>query len=430
MVDFIGAVRDPQFRQGVGQGLVDAAGRGLAMIGGAPVDLTTMFLRPLGYSVPDEQIIGSSEYIGRQMADMGLISQARNPAAEFLSALLIPDPTDIQKLAPYVQRAMNADLVAARPSTPGAAMRAQRGSVGVEPSGLEGYRIKNTPLGKTYRTEKGSISVMENSPYSPRPNSITEFFVDETERGKGVGKKILDDVLSQYDAESVSAAVSSPASLNLFYQKGFRPISNPSASKEEALKMMREDSSVTMVVPPRSQAPREEALRIAQENAAKPVSEGGLGLPPDNTAMDRARAMGFDTPAYRGTTADETNLKPRTFVSENPDVANQYAGYLKDFADDPVMLDAMMKLTPSGNVMPLLVRDADVARSRTNIPDYEMIVDANQSRSRFAAFDPAKRYDPDLLGAADPRLLMLLGLGSGAGLYGLGELYRQKQDNR
>ena len=275
MVDFIGAVRDPQFRQGVGQGLVDAAGRGLAMIGGAPVDLTTMFLRPLGYSVPDEQIIGSSEYLGRQMADMGLISQARNPAAEFLSALLIPDPTDIQKLAPYVQRAMNADLVAARPSTPGAAMRAQRGSVGVEPSGLEGYRIKNTPLGKTYRTEKGSISVMENSPYSPRPNSITEFFVDETERGKGVGKKILDDVLSQYDAESVSAAVSSPASLNLFYQKGFRPISNPSASKEEALKMMREDSSVTMVVPPRSQAPREEALRIAQENAAKPVSEGG-----------------------------------------------------------------------------------------------------------------------------------------------------------
>ena len=134
MVDFIGAVRDPQFRQGVGQGLVDAAGRGLAMIGGAPVDLTTMFLRPLGYSVPDEQIIGSSEYLGRQMADMGLISQARNPAAEFLSALLIPDPTDIQKLAPYVQRVMSADLVAARPSTPGAAMRAQRGSVGVEPS--------------------------------------------------------------------------------------------------------------------------------------------------------------------------------------------------------------------------------------------------------------------------------------------------------
>jgi hypothetical protein len=134
MVDFIGAARDPQFRQDVGRGLVDAFGRGLSMVGGAPVDLTTMFLRPLGYSVPDEQIVGSSEYIGRQMANLGLISETRNPAAEFLSALLIPDPTDIQKLAPYVQRAMNADLVAPRPSTPGAAMRAQRGSVGVEQS--------------------------------------------------------------------------------------------------------------------------------------------------------------------------------------------------------------------------------------------------------------------------------------------------------
>ena len=131
MVDFIGAARDPQFRQDVGQGLVDAFGRGLAMVGGAPVDLTTMFLRPLGYSVPDEQIVGSSEYIGRQMANLGLISETRNPAAEFLSALLIPDPTDIQKLAPYVQRAMNADLVAARPSTPGAAMpQSQTGAFG------------------------------------------------------------------------------------------------------------------------------------------------------------------------------------------------------------------------------------------------------------------------------------------------------------
>lgn len=156
-------------------------------------------------------------------------------------------------------------------------------------------------------------------------------------------------------------------------------------------------------------------MRIAQANAAKPVSEGGLGLPANNTAMDRARAMGFDVPAYRGTTADETNLKPRTFISENPDVSNQYAGYLKDFADNPVMLDAMMKLTPSGNVMPLLVREADVARSRTNIPDYEMIVDANQARSRFAAFDPARRYESDLLGAADPRLLAGMALG-GAGV--------------
>lgn len=153
-------------------------------------------------------------------------------------------------------------------------------------------------------------------------------------------------------------------------------------------------------------APRAEALRIAQKNAAKPIKEGGLGLPPDNTPMDRAKAMGFDTPAYRGTTADEIAGKQRNFVSENPDIANQYAGYLSQFADDPAMLDAMMKLTPNGNVMPILVKNAEKARARTNVPDYEMILDANQARSRFAAFDPARIDENDLLAGVLPLSLL------------------------
>jgi hypothetical protein len=40
-------------------------------------------------------------------------------------------------------------------------------------------------------------------------------------------------------------------------------------------------------------APQDEALRVAQANAAKPVEEGGLGLRPDNTPEERAAAMGF-----------------------------------------------------------------------------------------------------------------------------------------
>jgi hypothetical protein len=52
-----------------------------------------------------------------------------------------------------------------------------------------------------------------------------------------------------------------------------------------------------------------EAHRIAQQNAALPFSEGGLGLPPNNTAMQRARAMGYDTRpssrVYHGTRSDE-----------------------------------------------------------------------------------------------------------------------------
>lgn len=48
----------------------------------------------------------------------------------------------------------------------------------------------------------------------------------------------------------------------------------------------------------------EQAHLTAQRNAALPVNQGGLGLHPDNTAMDRARAMGWVDDAYHGTSAD------------------------------------------------------------------------------------------------------------------------------
>lgn len=39
------------------------------------------------------------------------------------------------------------------------------------------------------------------------------------------------------------------------------------------------------------------AHRTAQRNAALPIEQGGLGLHPNNTAQDRAKAMGFTIPA-------------------------------------------------------------------------------------------------------------------------------------
>jgi hypothetical protein len=49
-------------------------------------------------------------------------------------------------------------------------------------------------------------------------------------------------------------------------------------------------------------APQAEALRLAQQRAALPVEKGGLGLAADNTASQRAAAMGFDTskPVFHG----------------------------------------------------------------------------------------------------------------------------------
>jgi hypothetical protein len=56
-------------------------------------------------------------------------------------------------------------------------------------------------------------------------------------------------------------------------------------------------------------AERAEAFLTAQRNAAKPVSEGGLGLRPENTPMERAEAMGFVTPGYHGTTGNIRNFE-------------------------------------------------------------------------------------------------------------------------
>ena len=82
-------------------------------------------------------------------------------------------------------------------------------------------------------------------------------------------------------------------------------------------------------------------MRAAQKNAAKAVSEGGLGLRPDNTAMERAKAMGYEGGWYHGTGGDfesfdkgaQATLTPTNsydaqmahFLTDNPEVASEYA---------------------------------------------------------------------------------------------------------
>jgi hypothetical protein len=70
-------------------------------------------------------------------------------------------------------------------------------------------------------------------------------------------------------------------------------------------------------------AERAEALATAQRNAAKPVREGGLGLRPDNTPMERAEAMGYEPKreVYHGSLHDieRVNLgsgDPGAFVGQ------------------------------------------------------------------------------------------------------------------
>lgn len=116
MADLLKAAKDPKFREDVIRGLGETFSRGVAGVLGAPVDLTTMAMRPFGYNVPAEQVVGGSEYIGRQMEEAGLISSARNPVAEFLAGVAIPDPMDAAKLGAMfigpIARVWDADAAA------------------------------------------------------------------------------------------------------------------------------------------------------------------------------------------------------------------------------------------------------------------------------------------------------------------------------
>jgi hypothetical protein len=80
------------------------------------------------------------------------------------------------------------------------------------------------------------------------------------------------------------------------------------------------------------------AHEIAQRNASLPIEQGGLGLPPNNTAMDRARAMGFDVNKllYHGRATNDIlnneipssnrgNSLGEIYLTDNPSVASSYA---------------------------------------------------------------------------------------------------------
>ena len=96
----------------------------------------------------------------------------------------------------------------------------------------------------------------------------------------------------------------------------------------------------------RNVAPQDEALRLAQQRAALPVEQHGLGLPADNTPQQRAAAMGFETPAYHGTASDVVGLNPSAYGSstgaksakdafwaaQSPETAIGYAHYAANSA--------------------------------------------------------------------------------------------------
>lgn len=227
-------------------------------------------------------------------------------------------------------------------------------------------------------------------------------------------------------------------------------------------------------------AERATAFLTAQRNAAKPVSEGGLGLRPDNTAQERASAMGFKGEGYHYSRAEDEvrELDPlnhplgvKTAINEYGNVPSDFLAThvgtkdaaldrfsgLNEYLDDgdvvgatyPVLFKNNSPYKPSGFLMTdgefsmipesmfgmksdsipskskILKMRNELFANNSNIPyhnEYEHYgslshaVPPENIRSRFAAFDPAKRGSSDLLGYADPRLLGMIAGGTGGGI--------------
>ena len=160
-------------------------------------------------------------------------------------------------------------------------------------------------------------------------------------------------------------------------------------------------------------APQEEALRLAQQRAALPVSEGGLGLPPNNTPMDRARAMGFEADTYHGTfnrfeNFDLSRANPRSqympgiFTADNPAKAENYGDYIMPLMQRKgTTIDEKRLARQTGSPVP----EVDTIYDKT--AGIRVTTNPANIRSRFAAFDPTRKNEPDLLAGALPFTALL-----------------------
>jgi len=198
-------------------------------------------------------------------------------------------------------------------------------------------------------------------------------------------------------------------------------------------------------------------MALAQQRAALPVEQGGLGLAPDNTPMQRAQALGNVVPMYHGTGQDIMEFDPNagqgarsgtgTNLTNEQGIANTYAGRNggnvmpllvnpKGFAEvdfeganwnrapedgvirgaryDEALSDYSGGDYLSTNDIGRIVRDmgergvifnniqdrggyVNGARDVPQTADNMMVFDPSRIRSRFAAFDPFRRKEADLL---------------------------------
>jgi hypothetical protein len=382
----------------------DVAGRGMiAGMLGAPGDIAGLAENSLRGLIgkPQVQPWGGSEHIGQTLEQAGLVSDVRRPKTELLASLISP-----ASAAKTVLNAPKTAMTALRAldnldSAPTMARMGQRGAVDVSK-----YGMSHRPMTK----ESGAATLDDLVPSFGEDvytRNALQYFGSGDPREAQVLRTLSrlrgnpDAEVTIYrgapsDAESINAGdwVTLHPSVAQDYAEMFDggrvlthkvPASHVTAWPDALL----EQGYYPPVTAPqpgllgKMVAPQDEALRVAQANAAKPVSEGGLGLRPDNTPEERAAAMGFDTPAFHGTRSVFDTFDPSkatasrqgsgTWFSTNPEIANTYAGN-------------------GGSVIPALINKARFGEIDTaganwqKIPSDTVIRHANDTDSQLSEY--------------------------------------------
>ena len=175
----------------------------------------------------------------------------------------------------------------------------------------------------------GSIEVLRKSDGSA---SVLSLEVPEKFRGMKIGESLQAQVMQDFPV--LQGQVSSKAAAKTAYRLGRRPPNQPDASLDEVYKIMDEYSSVNLVSPAMqrqvfmpTQAPQQAALDLAQQRAALPVEQGGLGLLGSNTAEQRAAAMGGkEMVHFSRTGGDYTTLDSGKFAIAPFDAVGTHVG--------------------------------------------------------------------------------------------------------
>lgn len=93
--------------------------------------------------------------------------------------------------------------------------------------------------GTSLKVDGGEIDIQAVTQYSPRSQSVINFFVDETKRNQGIGDWLVKQAKQKF--KDLGAQVSSIPSLKVFFNNGFRNPQLANKSFEDHVKEFQEN---------------------------------------------------------------------------------------------------------------------------------------------------------------------------------------------